>query len=209
MCGKESAKHAGDAGVMTACYPAPHSLAANGWHCRTKSPACEGAKGRPTCPAATAQHGGRRAARALSATLRSRANGGDSMTAIAPHRAAWKARAGRSVGRAVRSRPWHGISRGTEERSEVVPEQGHRGRPARRRAGGTGAVRHAAAAACDGKGTRVKGLTSQSVAESEPPARQGADCPSQLSSSTGSPAAWHGRGAVVPPAPCAPFPDPE
>ena len=53
---------------------------------------------------------------------------------------------------------------------------------------------HAAVAACDGKGIRVKGLVPQHVAESERPAWQGTDCPSQLSSSTEPPAALRGPG---------------
>ena len=57
-----------------------------------------------------------------------------------------------ATGRGARSRAW------TEERSDVVPRiRGNVRWPARRMAGGTGVERHAAAAACDGKGIRVKG----------------------------------------------------
>ena len=63
-----------------------------------------------------------------------------------------------SVGRAEGDRPWREVSRVTEERSEVVPRCGatHDGRRAEWLAGQVSSG-HAAAAACDGEGIRVKG----------------------------------------------------
>ena len=125
--GKGFAKHFVDAGVMTGWYSAPHSLAANGWRCRTKGPACEGAEGRPTCPAAAARHRGRRAARALSATSRSRADGGGSLTATAPHRT--ECRAGRTESRACGTRRAvaRGLARGGGGIRSRAPARGNAG----------------------------------------------------------------------------------
>ena len=148
------------------------------------------------CLAAIARQRGRRAARAPCATSRSRAKGGVSWTAIALRRAV-TAPARRSVGRAEGNRPWREVSCVAEERSEVVSRCGaaHDGRRAEWLAGQM-SPGHAAAAACDGKGTRVEGLIPQFVAGSERPAWRGTDRPSQLSSlTTLSPAAWRGRGA--------------
>ena len=181
--GKESAKRFVDAGLMTGWYSAPHSLAAIGWRCRTKGPACEGAEGRPTCPAATARHRGRRAARALSATSRSRANGGGSLTAIAPHRA--ECRAGRTDSSACGGQ--QAVARGLARDGGAIRSRAPTG--ATRGAGAPKGWRDRCHGARRGRRMRRQGNTRQRaapqfVAESERPARQGSDCPSQLSCST-------------------------
>ncbi len=109
------------------------------------------------CLAAIARQRGRRVARAPSATSRSRANGGDSSTAIVLRRAV--DRAGLTNQSGVQMATGRGARSRARRRSDPksCPGSGQRKRPACRMAGGTGVERHAAAAACDGKGTRVEG----------------------------------------------------
>ena len=88
----------------------------------------------------------------------------------------------RRTGRACRGQ--RAVARGLVRdgggiRSRAPSGAAHEGRRAERLAGQVSSG-HAAAAACDGKGTRVKGLMPQLVAGSERPAWQGADRPSQL-----------------------------
>ena len=121
-----SAKNAGDAGLMTAWYSAPQSLAPQGASPGGTSGVGGGTGRCPTCPAANARQRGRRAARAPSATSRSRAKGGVSSTAIALRRAVDRAgptnRSGvqGATGRGARSRA------GRRRNPKSCPEPGRR-----------------------------------------------------------------------------------
>ena len=77
------------------------------------------------------------------------------------------------------------------------PVPGRRMRPACRMAGGTGVLTTRRGRRMRRQGNTRRRAATASIAESERPAWQGADCPSQLSSSTGSPTAWRGRGTNV------------
>ncbi len=138
--GGGSAKNAGDAGLMTAWYSAPQSLAPQGASPGGRSGVSGGTGRCPTCPAANARQRGRRAARAPSATSRSRAKGGVSSTAIALRRAVDRAgptnRSGvqGATGRGARSHA------GRRRNPKSCPIRGGARRPARRMAGGPGVV---------------------------------------------------------------------
>ena len=143
---------------MMAWYSAPQSLAPPGASPDETSGVCGGTGRCRTCLAAIARLSGRRAARALSVTSRSRAKRGRLLNG---HCAAARGRPrglDDSVGRAEGNKPWREVSRVTEERSDVVPPGGaaHEGRRAEWLAGQVSSG-HAAVAACDGRGIRVKG----------------------------------------------------
>ena len=99
------------------------------------------------------------------ATPRSRA---DRRRSSRPLRCGARETGAARTGRAEGDRPWRGVSRVTEEQSEVVPRYGatHEGRRAEWLAGQV-SLGHAAAAACDGKGTRVEGQYRTQVRDSD------------------------------------------
>ena len=123
----------------------------------TKSPACDGTEGAKTVPRCkSAASAVRRIAKARSAMSQSRANGGAS---IHGHGAAARNDAPAGQGAWRRQRPSRGATyRAGRGEIPVVPEEsGDARRRWRRMAGGPDVERHAAAAACDGEGTRVRG----------------------------------------------------
>ena len=166
---------------MTAWYSAPQSLAPQGASPGGASGVGGGTQGCPTCPAANARQRGRRAARAPSATSRSRAKGGVSTTAVAQRRA--EGRAGPTNRSGVQGATGRGAGSraGRRRNPKSCPDPGRR-----TKAGAPNGWRdrcrrdtprppHATA-----REDASRGRCRNPVAGSERPAWQGADRPSQL-----------------------------